>query len=157
MAKTKEQEPIQGQIPSNEDLAALAFMDELGKRSLQSIEETAKQLIGLDGVISGIYFGAVAIGGLPAVVVSSPLHRVLYIAPVALWLLSLVLAVLVLLPRTYSYNVHSPDDARATYGSLISTKHRRLLASLVVFVLSLAALLIALWEYMALVPLSAKP
>jgi hypothetical protein len=149
--------PIAGAPPQAEDTQWLAMMDDLRKRSLTSIEETAKQLIGLDGLISGIYFGAVVFSDLPAAAAQPAASRALFLAPVVLWLASLVAAVLVLAPRAYAYNPHSPGEARDAYERIIGTKHARLKAALWLFVASLVALAAVLWVYLGLAPVHGAP
>ena len=146
------EEPILGRPPAKQDLRWLTLMDEARKGSLAAIDEAAKQLIGLDGLISGIYFGAVALSNLPAAIAAMAVNRVIFLAPVALWLASLVAAVLVLTPKTYSYNPNSPEEARDTYLAIVATKHGRLKVALGLFVASIVALAFALWMYLNLVP-----
>ena len=136
---------IHGQPPSPEDLKWLELMDAARKDSLRSIEEAAKQLIGLDGLISGIYFGAFAFTDLSGLRDDT---RLLFIAPVVLWLASLVMSVRALMPRAYAYNPHSPDEAREVYMRLVAVKDRRLKIALWIFVASIVALVIALWAYL---------
>ena len=139
---------IRGAPPSAEDARALELMDAARRDSLGALERTAEQLIGLDGLISGIYFGAFALGKLPKLDVGA---RVLFLAPVALWLASLVCAVLVLMPRAYAYNPHEPDEARQVYANLVRTKDTRLKLALWLFVASVAMLMISLWVYLGLI------
>ncbi len=138
---------IQGAPPGQQDLKWLELMDTARKDSLAAIEEAAKQLIGLDGIISGIYFGAVALAKLSPAALGAA-NRILFIAPVVLWLGSLVAAVLALVPRAYTYNPYSPDEARDTYARLTGTKDRRLQIALWLFVASIVALVLALWRYL---------
>ena len=138
---------LHGQPPDSEDLKWLELMDAARKDSLRSIEEAAKQLIGLDGLISGIYFGAFAFTDLSNLQAGS---RILFIAPVVLWLASLVMSVLALTPRAYAYNPHSPDEARKVYTRLVAVKDRRLKIALWIFVASIVALVIALWAYLGM-------
>jgi hypothetical protein len=140
---------LQGTPPSADDLKWLELMDAARKDSLRSIEDAAKQLIGLDGIISGIYYGAVTFSKLPPAALAGT-NRVVFAAPVALWLVSLVAAVLVLMPRAYAYNPHSPDEARDAYTRIVATKDTRLKIALWLFVASIIALLVALWQYLAI-------
>ena len=84
---------IHGTPPSQEDLKWLELMDNARKESLKSIEDAAKQMIGLNGIISGIYYGAVTFSKLSYTSLQGG-NRVLFIAPVVLWLASLTVAVL---------------------------------------------------------------
>lgn len=141
---------IHGAPPSDADLHWLKLMQAAREQSLAALDEGAKQLIGLDGLISGIYFGAVTFAQLPASVLSDA-NRVLFLAPVVLWLASLVAAILTLIPRAYRYNPQSPDEARAAYQRIVQTKDRRLQVALGFFAASLVALVVVLWVYLGMI------
>lgn len=138
---------LQGKPPNSADLKWLALMDKAREGSLDALDESAKQLIGLDGLISGIYFGAVAFAKLAPGILTEP-NRVWLLAPVVLWLASLIAAVLALTARAYAYNPNSPDDARLVYERIARTKHVRLLIALWCFVASIVALGWVLWLYL---------
>ncbi len=124
------------------DLVASAERD-----SLKAIEDGAKQLVGLNGLISGIYYGALSFAKLPSASLDL-WHRLLFIAPVVFWLASLIAAVSVQIPAIYS---HQPDDEpRATFEHIVKTKHRRLVIALWLFVFSVLMLTAALWTYLEL-------
>jgi hypothetical protein len=76
------------------------FRREAGKApvlgSLTTLDVTAKQLIAVTGILIAVYFHAVAFGELRARV--SALTQVLYLAPTALLLASLVFSLLVFFP-----------------------------------------------------------
>ena len=135
--------------PSQEDLKYLELMDAARKDSLRAIEDAAKQLIGLNGIISGIYYGAVAFSKLSAAALAGN-NRIIFLAPVLLWLASLIVAVLALIPRAYAYNPYSPDEAKETYTRLVATKDLRLKIALWLFVASILALAVALWIYLGI-------
>ncbi len=138
---------IQGKPPSSDSLKWLTLMEQAREKSLETIDDAAKQLIGLDGLISGIYFGAVTFANIaPAVL--NPWSGALLLAPVALWLASLIFGVLTIAPGKYPYNPHSPDDARETYEQIVQTKYRRLQIALWLFVASILALGAALVMYL---------
>lgn len=140
---------VRGAAPSAEDLKYLELMDAARKDSIRAIEDAAKQLIGLDGIISGIYFGAVAFSKLSATNLVG-YNRYVFLAPVVLWLASLIVAVLALIPRAYAYNPYSPDEARETFTRVVALKHARLVMALWLFVASVIALMLALWIYMGI-------
>lgn len=140
-------EIIHGKPPSSESVKWLALMESARDKSLETIDEAAKQLIGLDGLVSGIYFGAVTFANLkPAVL--NPLSGALLLAPILLWFVSLVFAVLTIAPGKYPYNPHSPDDARRQYENMLARKYRRLQIALWLFVASVAVLGAALVVYL---------
>ncbi len=138
---------IQGKPPGSESVKWLGLMESAREKSLETIDEAAKQLIGLDGLISGIYFGAVTFSNIqPAVL--NPLSGALLLAPILLWFVSLIFAVLTIAPGKYPYNPHSPDDARRQYENILAHKYRFMQIALWLFVASIAALSAALVMYL---------
>jgi|SRR5581483_5731230 hypothetical protein len=122
-------------------------MESARDKSFETIDEAAKQLIGLDGLISGIYFGAVTFANIkPAVL--NPWTGALLLAPILLWFVSLIFAVLTIAPGKYPYNPHSPDDSRRQYENILARKYRLLQIALWLFVTSVLALGIALAVYL---------
>src|SRR5438046_142312 len=116
-----------GEPPAGQDLAWLELIQEARKTSLRSLEETAKQIVGALPILSGLY--AVLLGFAkisPAYWQANQYARYIFVAPILFWLLSLIAAIASLFPQAYDYNPNSPDEARNTYTSVISTKHSRL-------------------------------
>ena len=74
--------------------------------SIKSIEETAKQIIGVAGILEGLYFHAIAFSDVRGTL-NSPWQIILFLAPLAVWWVSLSLAVLVFFPRTYDTNIRT--------------------------------------------------
>jgi hypothetical protein len=140
-------EIIHGKPPGSESVKWLALMESARDKSLETIDEAAKQLIGLDGLISGIYFGAVTFANIKPDVLN-PWSGALLLAPIGLWFLSLIFAVLTLAPGKYPYNPHSPDDARRQYEKILAHKYLFLQIALWLFVASVAALGAAMVVYL---------
>src|SRR5579863_10214293 len=87
-----------------------AFWREIGKEqirtSISSVDEAAKQIIGVTAVLEGLYFNAITFSKLQGKVTSSwPL--VIYLAPIVLLLISLSAALFVFFPNYYRLNLHS--------------------------------------------------
>jgi uncharacterized membrane protein len=126
------------------------FWREVGRtmvrESIASIDETAKQIIGVTGVLEGLYFHAIAYTDLRGQVTGGELA--VYLAPLVLLLFSLVAALLVFFPDRYRVNVHSSEGSRKTYESVVSRKLQCLRIASVCLILGVAALVLALAIYL---------
>jgi len=120
--------------------------------SISNLESVAKQLIAVNSLLEGIYFHAITFSDLKPQMSESV--AVLYLAPIALWLLSLVFAVLTLFPKSYGININSSSDSKKKYDEIVSKKHWRLKASGFFLILSFVALMIAVAHYLLKVPAS---
>ena len=126
------------------------FWREVGKtmvrESIASIDETAKQIIGVAGILEGLYFHAIAYTDLRGQVTGGEL--VIYLIPIFLLLLSLIFALLVFSSDRYRVNVHSSEGSRKTYESVVSRKLPFLRIASVCLILGVAALILALAIYL---------
>lgn len=116
--------------------------------SIKSIEETAKQIIGVAGILEGLYFHAIAysdirgqLGGV------GPL--LLYLSPLLLWLVSLLAALLVFFPRTYASNISSWRESKAAFERIVTWKHTALKVAGGFLALGALALFAAMGAYLA--------
>jgi hypothetical protein len=116
--------------------------------SIKSIEETAKQIIGVAGILEGLYFHAIAysdirghLGGV------GPL--LLYLSPLLLWLVSLLAALLVFFPRTYASNISSWRESKAAFERIVTYKHTMLKIAGLFLILGALALFTAMGAYLA--------
>ena len=116
--------------------------------SIKSIEETAKQIIGVAGILEGLYFHAIAysdirgqLGGV------GPL--LLYLLPLLLWLVSLLTALLVFFPRTYASNISSWRESKAAFERIVTYKHTMLKIAGLFLALGALALFAAMGAYLA--------
>ena len=116
--------------------------------SIKSIEETAKQIIGVAGILEGLYFHAIAysdirgqLGGV------GPL--LLYLLPLLLWLVSLLAALLVFFPRAYASNISSWRESKAAFERIVAYKHAMLKIAGLFLVLGALALFAAMGAYLA--------
>lgn len=115
--------------------------------SVKSIEEAAKQLIGVGGILEGLYFHAIAYSNLRGQLTGSSLF--LYLAPIFCWTLSLALAVLVYFPRPYRTNINSARASRETFERVVRYKHNMLKVSGIFLAIGCFALAAALGSYLA--------
>jgi hypothetical protein len=116
--------------------------------SIKSIEETAKQIIGVAGILEGLYFHAIAysdirgqLGGV------GPL--LLYLLPLLFWLVSLLAALLVFFPRTYASNISSWRESKAAFECIVTYKHTMLKIAGLFLALGALALCAAMGAYLA--------
>ncbi len=121
-----------------------AVLDAALRDSLHAVDDAAKQLTSLSGLVSGVYFGAVSIARTSAGAASLP-NRLLFLLPMALWLGTLLGAVLALVPRVDASEARTLAEARQSSRRLLRTKHRWLQVSLGFFAVSLIALGAVLW------------
>ena len=116
--------------------------------SVKSIEETAKQIIGVAGILEGLYFHAIAYsdvrGGL-----GSGWLLLLYLAPLAFWLVSLCFALLVFFPRTYASNISSWRESKAAFERIVAYKHSVLKTAGTFLALGALALFATMGAYLA--------
>jgi hypothetical protein len=116
--------------------------------SIKSIEETAKQIIGVAGILEGLYFHAIAysdirgqLGGVGSLL--------LYLLPLLLWLVSLLAALLVFFPRTYASNISSWRESKAAFERIVTYKHAMLKIAGLFLTLGALALFAAMGAYLA--------
>ena len=130
---------------------ALKFWKGTAKRllgeSIKSIEETAKQLIGVAGILEGLYFHAIAYSDVRGQLASC-WTVALYMLPLALWLVSLCFALLVFFPRTYQANISSWRESKDAFERIVAYKHARLKAAGLFLALGGVALFVVMGSYL---------
>lgn len=122
----------------------------LVRESIPAIEEVAKQLITLNSALEAIYFTVITFSEIRSVM--TKLTEAIYLAPVLLWLLSLVFAVLTLSPKNYAININSSSDSKERFNEIVSRKHMMLKWSELFLILSFLALFIAIAHYLIIIP-----
>ena len=155
MSETEERVAQQADL-ADEDLPMapdpnLKFWKQTAKgllsESIKSIEETAKQLIGVAGLLEGLYFHAIAFSDVRGDL--SACELVLYVFPLACWLVSLCFALLVFFPRTYDSNISSWRKSKETFEQVVGYKHTMLKAAGVFLALGAMGLSAAMGAYLA--------
>jgi hypothetical protein len=116
--------------------------------SIKSIEETAKQIIGVAGILEGLYFHAIAYSDVRGKLGSGWLIP-LYLSPLALWLVSLLAALLVFFPRTYASNISSWRESKAAFECIVTYKHSMLKMAGLFLILGALTLFAAMGAYLA--------
>jgi hypothetical protein len=136
---------VKGRPPSPEHQFWRGAIQEIRKDSVKTVEDAAKQLIALVTLLSGLYFHAIAFSQVPKGYVGL---KILFVGPLALWVLCLLAASLVLFPRRFMLSPYDPEEAERMVGEALKWKYRLLLTSLGVLVISLGWLVVAAWVYL---------
>lgn len=119
--------------------------EKLVGESISVVEDTAKQFVVVTGLLQGIYFHAIAFSDIRRAEGYSVL---IYLAPLVLWLLSLVFAVMVLIRKRYEININSTRDSKEKFEEMLKIKYRYIRISGIFLVLSFVALAIAFLYYL---------
>lgn len=101
-------------------------MRQIAADSIKSVEEAAKQLIGMITVMEGIYAAVLAFSGIKEVPKGSILAVIVYALPIVLWLVSLFFALRVFKTKKYHYYSNSPDSAAETFQKIADFKYKNL-------------------------------
>jgi hypothetical protein len=120
--------------------------------SISTIEEVAKQLIVVNSLLEGIYFHAIAFSDVKPMLTGWIAS--IYLAPILLWLLSLVFAVLTLSPKVYAININSSRDSKERFEEIVAKKHGMLKISEFFLILSFIALFAAVAHYLLAIPVN---
>lgn len=127
-----------------------AFWREVGqtmvKDSIKTVDGAAKQIIGVAGILEGLYFHAIAYSDLRGAVSGDAM--VIYLAPIALLMFSLVAALLVFWPDRSRVNMRSSQASRMVYERTARDKLLALRASSVLLVVGVLALFAAVLAYL---------
>jgi hypothetical protein len=113
--------------------------------SPKNLEEAARLLIGLVTGLLGALFAVLTVSAekLP-VYLSLPFVRISGVAAVALWLLSLLTALVVVLPRKWQSAPGKPDTQGKTFQTLLKQKSAWLTIAVIMFGSAVIALGIVL-------------
>ena len=114
--------------------------------SVDTLDNMAKQLIALIGLLEGLYFHAITFSDLRGTLGGWLIW--FYIAPIALWMLGLAFAVWTLFPNTYKISIISSQNSKETYEKIVSQKHFRLKIAAALLVLSFLPLMVAVYYYL---------
>jgi hypothetical protein len=139
-------------VPDNTQVDdARAFWRETGRlmvrESIGALDETARQILTVAGILIGLYFNAIAFGDLKGTL-SDPALVLIYLAPIALLIVSATAALWVFFVKTYGLNIHSSQGSKEVYEQVLARKHRAAWISSVFLVLGVVALLVAVFRYL---------
>ena len=108
---------------------------ELVKESIKTVDETARQIITVTGILVGLYFHAISFSDIRQDGALSGGTLLIYILPLALLVFSLVAAFLVFFPERYRINILSSAGSQKVYEDIVRNK---------LFFMRLAAVLLML-------------
>lgn len=140
----KKETPISGGKPTDSEEDWIKFGFEERRSSITFLNDTAKLLFALPSTISTLYLGLLA--GIS--IITSKALDYFSMAPIALWVIAGVFAMLALFPRSYHVHPDSPTDIEQENGKAIKHKLFNLRVSGIVF---LIGLILAAWRVIDLV------
>ena len=123
--------------------------EKLVGESISTIEDVAKELIVVTSLLEGLYFHAITFSDLRTPL-SGPAW--VYLAPIALWLVSLFFAIWTLSPKIYGININSTRSSKDTFEEIASKKHTLLMVSEAFLIASFLPLLVAVYYYLTYKP-----
>lgn len=88
--------------------------------SIQTVDETGKQIVTITGILEGLYFHAIVFSDL-----RGDIHGnlfIIYFAPVILFLSSLIMALIIFIPDRYNINIHSSEAGKKIYEATLKSK-----------------------------------
>lgn len=121
--------------------------EKLVAESISAVEDTAKQFVVVTGLLQGIYFHAIAFSDIKGAEGYSVL---IYLAPLVLWLLSLIFAVMVLFRKKYELNINSTSNSKKVFEEMVRIKYRYIRISGFFLILSFVALAVAFLHYLGI-------
>lgn len=119
----------------------------LVRQSIGALDETAKQVMGVAGILVGLFFNAVALGDLRGKLAGSEL--VVYLLPIACLVVSVSAALKVYFPSRYFLNLLSSEGSKAIYEDIFRRKRRWLWVASVFLVLGILGVLATMFLYLA--------
>lgn len=114
--------------------------------SVDTLDRMAKELIALVSLLEGLYFHAITFSDLRETLGGWLIW--FYLAPIALWMASLLSAVWSLFPKTYNINFGSSRNSKEIYEQIVSKKHFRLKIAAFLLVISFLPLMVAIYYYL---------
>jgi len=116
------------------------------KQSIESLDQAAKQILTVAGILEGLYFNAIAFSDLRGQVDGWLLG--VYVAPIILLLITIFASLTVFLPETYRINMANWRDCKAKFESISKSKLFAVRSASVGLVLSILSLLSAVIAYL---------
>jgi hypothetical protein len=105
------------------------FWREMGKESIResikTIDQVAKEIIAIAGIMQGLYVNVIAIGDLKSA--SYPiLARLVFLLPIVFFILSITAGLLVFFPEPFRLNVNASGSIKASFEHIQARKFHRL-------------------------------
>jgi hypothetical protein len=146
---------LQGRPMTGEEAHWLKIGQQAPVEGIKSIEEAARQLITITGFLEGVYFAVISFTDVRHI--KNDWAYLSFVLPIGLWLVCILFASLVFVPRTYPIDRRTPDSIRQAYERIVHFKRVRLLIAYWILVGSFAVLLVNVWIYLKYVPLPTAP
>lgn len=118
--------------------------------SIAAMEDTAKQIVVVAGLLEGLYFHAIAFSNLRGELEGFMLA--VYLSPLVLWLASISFAMLTLSRNDYGININSSSDSKKVFEEIVKGKFLRLKMAEVFLLASFLPLMAAVYYYLTTKP-----
>ncbi len=126
------------------------FWRDIGKslvrESMGVIDETARQIIGVAGILEGLYFHAITFADMRAKVAGGVVW--LYLAPIILLLASIICALIVFFPDRSRLNFNSSEASKLIYEHTVAGKLLAVRLASLFLVLGISGVLAVMMVYL---------
>ncbi len=119
---------------------------ELVRNSIQAIDETARQIITVAGILEGLYFHAISFSDIRGAVSGGRLW--VYLLPLVIILVSLVAAFGVFFPERFRINLLSSTGSQAAYETILHSKLLAMRIAAISLVLGVGSIILAMGVYL---------
>lgn len=137
--------------PSSEDTRE--FWRETGKtmirNSTDTLNEVAKQIVNLTGVLQGLYFSGIVFSDLKNTIKGTPATAI-FLVPMLFLLVSMGSAFFVFFPKTHHANLNSSEAVKHIYEKNTSSKLLAVKISAAFLILSFISVFVAVVAYLLL-------
>jgi len=135
-------EILEGKPSDVETKALVTQFQEMEKSQLTFLDETGKRLIELTTAVLGLLFAVIAFGDKfpPAYLQGNNTAKALLMVSIGFYVLAMLVALVAIQPRAYTYNRHEAASMKATLDGIRHYKMRRLSLAGGVFLLGSVAL-----------------
>ncbi len=149
--------PIRGYPPQPIDTFWTEFGLDRLKKTIESLENAAKQLVSIVAFSQTVYFAGISFADLKKGLVHSLgwgkwLIVIAALSPIVCWILSLYWAIRVFKPEEFKVAPDAPDEARALFIRLRNYKAPRLLWSYRALLVGFICLGVILFLYLGFFP-----
>ena len=121
---------------------------EIVKKSIDTLEEVAKQILVVAGILEGLYFHAITFTNLQGKVSGGTLA--IYLAPIILLLITLSISLSVFLPDTYQINIANWRVCKSTFEEISKSKLVAVRTASIFLGLAVVSLMVAVWVYLVI-------
>ncbi len=116
------------------------------KKSIDTLDEVAKQILVVAGILEGLYFHAITFSDLRGKVSGGEL--VIYILPIVLLLVSIISSLIVFLPETYRINIANWRVCKSTFEEISKSKMLAVRVASIFLGLAIVSLMLAVGMYL---------